>query len=90
MPRRPRAGTLGLFRVAVDAHAGPVPNLDHAVLHQRVRQAQALEPLDLLWLEDPVPPGNIEARRHVTHSTKTPICAGENLYMHQGYRELIE
>ena len=55
-----------------------------------IRLAQALEPLDLLWLEDPVPPLNIEAQRHVTHSTKTPICTGENLYWHQGYRELIE
>jgi len=59
-------------------------------VNDAIRLAQALEPLDLLWLEDPVPPVNIEAQRHVTHSTRTPICTGENLYMHQGYRELIE
>ncbi|HEY9346157.1 MAG TPA: enolase C-terminal domain-like protein, partial [Inquilinus sp.] len=38
----------------------------------------------------PVPPENIEAQRHVTHSTRTPICTGENLYRKHGYRELIE
>ena len=59
-------------------------------VNDAIKLAQALEPLDLLWLEDPVPPLNIEAQRHVTHSTKTPICTGENLYWHQGYRELIE
>jgi L-alanine-DL-glutamate epimerase-like enolase superfamily enzyme len=52
--------------------------------------AQALEPYDLLWLEDPIPPENIEAQRHVTHSTRTPICTGENLYRKHGFRELIE
>lgn len=55
-----------------------------------IKLAQALEPYDLLWLEDPVPPENIEAQRYVTHSTRTPICTGENLYRKYGYRELIE
>jgi len=69
--------------VAMDAHWKY--NVNDAI-----KLAQALEPLDLLWLEDPVPPINIEAQRHVTHSTRTPICTGENLYWHQGFRELIE
>lgn len=59
-------------------------------VNDAIRLAQALEPFDLLWLEDPVPPENIEAQRHVTHSTRTPICTGENLYRKHGYRELIE
>ncbi len=59
-------------------------------VNDAVRLAQALEPLDLMWLEDPVPPLNIAAQREVTRSTRTPICTGENLYWHQGYRELIE
>jgi L-alanine-DL-glutamate epimerase-like enolase superfamily enzyme len=59
-------------------------------VNDAIKLAQALEPYDLLWLEDPVPPENIEAQRHVTHSTRTPICTGENLYRKHGYRELIE
>lgn len=59
-------------------------------VNDAIKLAQALEPYDLLWLEDPIPPENIEAQRHVTHSTRTPICTGENLYRHQGFRELIE
>lgn len=69
--------------LAVDAHWKYSVN-------DAIRLAQALEPFDLLWLEDPVPPENIEAQRHVTHSTRTPICTGENLYRKHGYRELIE
>jgi L-alanine-DL-glutamate epimerase-like enolase superfamily enzyme len=59
-------------------------------VNDAIKLAQALEPVDLVWLEDPVPPINIEAQRYVTHSTRTPICTGENLYLHQGFRELIE
>jgi L-alanine-DL-glutamate epimerase-like enolase superfamily enzyme len=59
-------------------------------VNDAIKLAQSLEPFDLLWLEDPIPPENIEAQRHVTHSTRTPICTGENLYRKHGYRELIE
>ena len=69
--------------LAVDAHW-------KFSVNDAIRLAQALEPFDLLWLEDPVPPENLEAQRHVTHSTRTPICTGENLYRKYGYRELIE
>ncbi|MFC0406682.1 mandelate racemase/muconate lactonizing enzyme family protein [Roseomonas elaeocarpi] len=69
--------------VAMDAHW-------KFSVNDAIRLAQALEPYDLLWLEDPVPPENIEAQRHVTHSTRTPICTGENLYRKHGYRDLIE
>jgi len=69
--------------VAMDAHW-------KFSVNDAIKLAQAVEPYDLLWLEDPVPPENLEAQRHVTHSTRTPICTGENLYRKHGYRELIE
>ena len=52
--------------------------------------AQALEPLNLMWLEEPVPPENIDAIAKITQSTTTPICAGENLYLRYGFRDLLE
>ncbi|MBA2691010.1 MAG: mandelate racemase/muconate lactonizing enzyme family protein [Rubrobacter sp.] len=54
------------------------------------RLACELEPYGLMWLEDPVPPENIEAMRRVTQSTKTPISSGENYYMRYGFREALE
>lgn len=69
--------------VAMDAHW-------KFAVNDAILLAQALEPFDLLWLEDPIPPENIEAQRFVTHSTRTPICTGENLYRKHGFRELIE
>ena len=54
------------------------------------RLAHELEPLGLLWLEDPVPPENVAALARVTKSTSTPIGTGENGYMRHGFREAFE
>jgi galactonate dehydratase len=54
------------------------------------RVAAALEPFRLLWLEEPVPPENIDAMRDVRESTRTPICCGENLFLRHGFREVLE
>jgi len=54
------------------------------------RVAAALEPFRLLWLEEPVPPENIDAMQDVRESTKTPICCGENLFLRHGFREVLE
>ncbi len=69
--------------LAIDAHwfYAPVDIL---------KVAHAFEDLDLLWLEDPIPPENIAAMEGVTKSTRTPICTGENFYTRFGFRDLIE
>jgi galactonate dehydratase len=54
------------------------------------RAAIELEPYRLLWLEEPVPAENIDAMADIRHSTKTPICCGENLFMRWGYQQLLE
>jgi galactonate dehydratase len=54
------------------------------------RVAQAVEEFRLLWLEEPVPPENIDAMADIRRSTKTPICCGENLFMRWGFTELLE
>jgi galactonate dehydratase len=54
------------------------------------RVAVELEPFRLLWLEEPVPPENIDAMVNIRQSTQTPIACGENLYMRWGYREILE
>lgn len=68
--------------VAADVHT----RLD---LPSAIRLARALEPYHLLWLEEPVPPENVDALREVKRSTTVPICSGENLYLRHGFRDLI-
>lgn len=69
--------------MAVDVHT----RLD---VSSAIRLAKDCERFHLLWLEEPVPPENIDAMREVTQASSTPICAGENLYLRHGFRELIE
>jgi galactonate dehydratase len=52
--------------------------------------AKRLEPLNLMWLEEPIPAENVEAYKWITESTNTPICAGENHYLAHGFRRMLE
>ena len=52
--------------------------------------AKRLEPLNLMWLEEPIPAENVDAYKKITDSTSTPICAGENHYLAFGFRRLLE
>jgi galactonate dehydratase len=54
------------------------------------RMAKEVEPFRLLFLEEPVPPDNIDAMRDVRENTTTPICCGENLFLRHGFRALLE
>jgi L-alanine-DL-glutamate epimerase-like enolase superfamily enzyme len=60
-----------------------------------IRLAKALEPLNVLWLEDLltgdyVPYTLANAYREVTQSTSTPTHTGEQIYLRQNFKELIE
>ena len=60
-----------------------------------IRLARALEPLHITWLEDLLtgdytPYVNAEVYREVTQSTSTPIHTGEQIYLRQGFKDLIE
>ena len=54
------------------------------------RLASAIEPYDVWWLEDTVPPENHDVQIQVTQSTDTTIAAGENVYRVEGARRLLE
>jgi len=55
-----------------------------------IRQAQALEDLDLVWYEEPVLADDIAACAEVAHAIKIPVATGENNYTRFEFRELIE
>ncbi|MBM3189913.1 MAG: mandelate racemase/muconate lactonizing enzyme family protein [Chloroflexi bacterium] len=60
-----------------------------------IRLAKALEPLNVMWLEDMltgdyVPYVSADVYREVTQSTSTPIHTGEQIYLRHNFKELIE
>ncbi len=54
-----------------------------------LKVARELEPFRLLWLEDPVPPGNAAALHAVSSRSGIPVATGENLYLFDGFREIL-
>ena len=64
----------------------------HGVYNVRdvLNLAKRLEPFELMFLEDPVPPENIDAMAKVTASTSIPICTGEWVHRCDGFRTLIQ
>jgi galactonate dehydratase len=52
--------------------------------------AKALEPYNLMWLEEPVPAEVPESYARIRASTTTPICGGENWYLTYGFRHPFE
>ena len=54
-----------------------------------IRLGKALEPYDLAWMEDPVSRFDIAGHKKVADALLTPIAAGEDLYLRDGFREAI-
>lgn len=69
--------------IAVDFHAKTSPSVA-AILVKEV------EPLHLLFVEEPCPPENVPAMQRVARRSTTPIATGERLIAAFGCRELIE
>lgn len=65
------------------------------MLPDAIRLAKALEPMNVMWLEDLLtgdytPYVMADVYRELTRSTSTPIHTGEQIYLRQNFRELIE
>ena len=71
------------FEICVEAHA-------QFNVHSAIRIAKILEPFDVMFLEEPVPPENVDAMLEVQRATSVPIAAGERLKSRLQAREYIE
>jgi L-alanine-DL-glutamate epimerase-like enolase superfamily enzyme len=78
-----RRATGGRMRVAIEGHA-------RWDLPSSLRIARALEPYDVLWLEEPMPPDDIEAFARLRAATTVPLCQSERLMGRHAFRRLIE
>lgn len=66
-----------------DAHGDLYPSVSAAV-------AKELEPLHLLFVEEPALPENPDAMKKIAEETSVPIATGERLFTVWGFREVLE
>ena len=74
----------GKVLLMMDAHGRLTPG-------QAIRLMRVLAPVDLYFMEEPVPPENVAALERVARAeTGVPLATGERLFTKWGYRELLE
>jgi galactonate dehydratase len=69
--------------LAVDFHGRVSPAM-------AIRLARELEDCQLLFIEEPVLPENVDALVTVARATAIPIATGERLFTRWGFREVLE
>jgi len=71
------------FPLMVDANMGwSVP--------QAIQAGRAFEPYNLVWMEEPINPDDIDGHRKIVEGTSVPIATGENLRSVAEFRHLIQ
>jgi len=62
----------------------------HIGIDDCIRLGLALEPYNLAWLEDLVPWQYTDKWVQIERALNTPVCTGEDIYLKEGFRPLIE
>lgn len=55
-----------------------------------IEMARLLEPYQLSWIEEPVPPHNLAALKKVAELVRIPVATGERIHTRYDFRELFE
>lgn len=57
---------------------------------EAIRRARAYEPLDIGWIEEPLPADDISGHVRLSSHTSIPVAIGESLYSPLHFREYLE
>lgn len=71
------------MEIAIEGHA-------RWNLPEATKIARALEPYDVMWLEEIIPPDNIESYARLKADTTIPLCVSERLFTRFGFRQVVE
>ncbi|MSU61096.1 MAG: mandelate racemase/muconate lactonizing enzyme family protein [Pedosphaera sp.] len=55
-----------------------------------IRLARALEPYDVIWMEDIIQPDSVEDLRRLVQETRVPQCVSERLFTKYAFRAVLE
>ncbi|MDP3061927.1 MAG: mandelate racemase/muconate lactonizing enzyme family protein [Chloroflexota bacterium] len=70
------------IEILIDAHG-------HYNVATAVRCIRALQPYNITWFEEPVPPEGLDALRQVRAQTDMDLCTGERLYTRWDYLPVL-
>ncbi len=78
-----REGLGDAIDVGIDFHAKTSPTVASIICKE-------VEPLNLMFVEEPCPPENYKAMARIARRTTTPIATGERLVAHYSTHQLLE
>jgi L-alanine-DL-glutamate epimerase-like enolase superfamily enzyme len=67
-----------------------VDHFGHIAIDSCLRLGRALEPFTLAWLEDMLPWQFTDQWRQLTEGLTTPTCTGEDIYLLENFRPLVD
>lgn len=67
-----------------------VDHFGHLNLESCIRVGQALDRFSLAWYEDMIPWQFTDQYVRLSRSVNTPICTGEDIYLKEGFKPLLE
>jgi len=80
--QRLREGLGDKIDIGIDFHAKTSPSAASIICKE-------VEPLNLMFIEEPCPPENYEAMAKIARRTTTPIATGERLITHYAVQKLL-
>jgi galactonate dehydratase len=81
--RRIRKAVGARVEIAIEMHA--LWNYPSAL-----RIARALEPYDLMWLEEPMTPDPVDDLARLAREVRIPLCVSERLFTRYAFRRVLE
>jgi galactonate dehydratase len=81
--QRLREGLGDAIDIGIDFHAKTSPSVASIICRE-------VEPLNLMFIEEPCPPENYGAMARIARRTTTPIATGERLVTHYAVQKLLE
>ena len=67
-----------------------IDHFGHVCVEDCIRFARRMEPYHLAWIEDMIPWMYTDQYVRLRNSTTTPVCTGEDIYLKESFRALIE
>ncbi len=67
-----------------------IDHLGHMGVNSMIRLGEAFEPYNIAWLEDLIPWQLTDQWREITTHINVPTLTGEDIYLKEGFKDLIE
>lgn len=67
-----------------------IDHFGHVCVEDCIKFARRMEPYNLAWIEDMIPWMYTDQYIRLKNSTTVPVCTGEDIYLKEGFRKLME